>query len=178
MPVRSVKCFAYACLTAVFLLLSLRRALSRKRSGGERNLQVEAAGQGVHIEDFAREVEIFNALGFESRRVDFFYVHAASGDDGFVHTSEALYREREIFKKLYDILSFLRCHGMDGHIGGEVGKLKDLHAQRVEGEAVHAGEELLSLHLLEISEDAGFKLVFVQRGLQIDIQLNALCAVG
>ena len=51
-----------------------------ERGGGPGGLEVEAAGEGVDVQDFAGEEEAGVLAGFEGGRADGGHRHAAGGD--------------------------------------------------------------------------------------------------
>lgn len=68
-----------------FLFLLIRGGLSRQTAGGPGDLQIKAAGIGVGIQQFSREIQIFNKLGLHGFGVYLPHLHPAGGDDGILH---------------------------------------------------------------------------------------------
>ena len=62
------------------LTLSTNKTLSADKGGAPGSLEIEAAGNGVYIKDFASEVEPFMALGLKRGKV-----HVAKGDTACGH---------------------------------------------------------------------------------------------
>lgn len=65
-----------------FPISSSRRALSCKISCRPCDLQIKTACQPVQIQNFSRKIQSLCFLRFHGGRIDFLYMHAASGHNG------------------------------------------------------------------------------------------------
>ena len=61
---------------------SFRHILTRRHAGGPGDLQVEAAGVGIAVDDLAGEIQAGNLLGFHGLGVDLAAFDAAGPTSG------------------------------------------------------------------------------------------------
>ena len=159
------------CKAAPPLMLQI---CGKRLSGTPGNLQVVAAGVGVHVQHFAGKVKAGAELGLHGFRIHLLHIHAAGGDHRVGKVAPLSNGHLPVLDKPHQLPLLL--------LGDLIGPGGRVHAPALNHHRLHAGGQQLHQRALcalvgqqgKIVGDPLVQLLLIQSGLQVDDRLPAV----
>ena len=127
----------------------------------------------VHVDHFAREIEIRDELAAHGSGFQLPDTDTAAGDDGLLHRARRAHGERKRLQHLNQALALDRGDLAAGQGGGDSAQL----GEQLRQAGRQQGSELIPQELFagrgEIPQDPGIQLISGETGLQVDLQGSA-----
>ena len=136
-------------------------------TGGKGDLQIEAAGQGVHVQKLAGGVQTVNFLAFHGGGVDLLHADAAPGDHGFAQRPGSVHGKGQLLAGLNQPGALLPGDLAGGRVSGNAAERGHLLRQTGGIQRGQKGVQLPLAGSVQLPQKPRVQLFGSQAGFQI-----------